>query len=275
MARPGKVKAALIASVTRKIVGLTLLRLQNHKTQPNVKPGVLTLAVVAAIGLSSCGPAPGTSGISDPYEAQNRQVHKFNLALDTHVLRPVAKGATRVLPSEVEQGVVNFSSNLELPATVVNDVLQLRLDKAIENTLRFAINTTIGIGGLFDPATAAQVYGKPTDFGETLAVWGVGEGNYVELPFFGPSTDRDALGKVVDFAIDPLKLIFPNSGSVPLIAKVGAKIADRGRYSETVDSILYESADSYAQARLLYLQHRRFNLGEAPSDESFEDPYAQ
>ena len=122
-----------------------------------------------------------------------------------------------------------------MPGTVLNDVLQLRIDHAIENTLRFAINTTIGIGGFLDPATAAQVYGRSTDFGETLAVWGVTEGNYVELPLFGPSTDRDALGKVVDFAIDPLKLIFPNSGNVPLIAKVGAKIADRGRYSETVE----------------------------------------
>ena len=157
----------------------------------------------------------------------------------------------------------------------MNNILQLRLGKAVENTLRFAINSTIGIGGLFDPASAAQVYGKPTDFGETLHVWGVPEGNYVELPLLGPSTDRDALGKVVDIALDPLKLIFPDSGSLPLIAKVGAKIADRGRYSETVDSILYDSADSYAQARLLYLQNRRFELGQAPSDESFEDPYAE
>ena len=248
---------------------------KSHKVGSGRGAVALALALFAAVGLTSCGPAPVSSGISDPNEAQNRAVHSFNLTLDKHVLRPVATSATRLLPPEVEQGVVNFSSNLELPGTVVNNLLQLRLDRAIENTLRFAINTTIGIGGFLDPATAAQVYGKSTDFGETLAVWGVTEGNYVELPLFGPSTDRDALGKVVDFALDPLKLIFPNSGNVPLIAKIGAKIADRGRYSETVNSILYESADSYAQARLLYLQHRRFNLGEAPSDELFEDPYAQ
>ena len=216
-----------------------------------------------------------TQGISDPHEAQNRAVHRFNLALDKNVLRPVATSANRVVPDPVEQGVVNFAGNLELPGTVVNNVLQLRLGKAVENTLRFAINSTIGIGGLFDPATAAGVLGKPTDFGETLHIWGVTEGNYFELPFFGPSTDRDALGKVVDIALDPLKLVLPKGSKLPLMAKVAAKIAVRGRYSATVDSILYDSADSYAQARLLYLQNRHFELGIAPSDESFEDPYAQ
>ena len=236
---------------------------------------VLSLGIVAMLGLASCGPAPATDGISDPHEAQNRAVHRFNLALDKNVLRPIATKADTVIPDPVEQGVVNFAGNLELPGTVVNNILQLRLGKAVENTLRFAINTTIGIGGLFDPATAAGVLGKPTDFGETLHIWGVAEGNYFELPFFGPSTDRDALGKVVDFALDPLKLVLPKGSKLPLMAKVAAKIADRGRYSETVDSILYDSADSYAQARLLYLQNRHFELGIAPSEESFEDPYAQ
>lgn len=233
------------------------------------------LGTVALLFVTACGPAPGNSGISDPHEAQNRAVHRLNLALDKNVLRPVARGANKALPHPVEQGIVNFADNLELPGRVVNNVLQLRLGKAVENTLRFAINSTIGIGGLFDPATQAGVNGKPTDFGETLHLWGVSEGNYIELPFFGPSTDRDAVGKVVDMAMDPLKLIFPNSGNMSLIAKIGAKIADRGRYSETVDSILYDSADGYAQARLLYLQNRRFELGQVPSDESFEDPYAQ
>jgi phospholipid-binding lipoprotein MlaA len=128
---------------------------------------------------------------------------------------------------------------------------------------------------VFDPATAAGVAGDPTDFGETLHIWGVTEGNYFELPLFGPSTDRDALGKVVDIALDPLQLILPEKTSLPLVAKVASRISDRGRYSETVDSVLYDSADSYAQARLLYLQNRRFDLGQAPSDESFEDPYAE
>ena len=230
---------------------------------------------MALLGLAACSPGAANNGISDPNEAQNRSVHAFNLALDRNLLRPIANGADDALPDPVVEGVSNFAENLELPGRVVNNVLQLHLGKAVENTVRFAINSTIGIGGLFDPATAAGVYGKKTDFGETLHVWGVDEGNYVELPFLGPSTDRDALGQVVDFALDPLKLFLPRDSNMPLIAKIAGKIADRGRYSETVDSILYDSADSYAQARLLYLQNRRFELGQAPADENFEDPYAE
>ncbi len=254
---------------------MKLLHVQLLDAPRRIGRNLAALATTALLSLAACGPAPTTSGISDPHEAQNRAVHALNLALDKNVLRPVARGANKALPDKVEQSVVNFADNLELPGRVVNDVLQLRLGKAIENTLRFAINSTIGIGGLFDPATRAGVNGKPTDFGETLHVWGVSEGNYVELPFLGPSTDRDALGKVVDILLDPLKLVLPKDSNLSLIAKIGSKIADRGRYSETVDSILYDSADGYAQARLLYLENRRFQLGQVPSDESFEDPYAQ
>lgn len=275
MAWRNKVKAVLKTRSFRKIVKLEMSRISQKGLPCRLRTGALSVGVVAVLGLSACAPAPVTSGISDPNEVQNRAVHRFNLALDKNVLRPVASGAANTLPDPVEQGVVNFADNLEIPGTVINNVLQLRLGKALENTVRFAINSTIGIGGLFDPAAAAGVQGKPSNFGETLHVWGIGEGNYFELPFFGPSTDRDVLGKVVDFALDPLKLILPDAGNIPLLAKIGAKIADRGRYSETVDSILYDSADSYAQARLLYLQNRRFELGQVPSEDSFEDPYAQ
>ena len=247
-------------------MGYQKIRMSNPSQKH--RPVWPTLAIVVFCGgLSACGPAPSQNGISDPNEAQNRAVHKFNVALDKNVLRPVASKATSVLPDPVDIAVVNFADNLELPGTVVNNVLQLRLGKAVENTLRFAINTTIGIGGIFDPATAAGVNGDKTDFGETLHIWGVTEGNYFELPFFGPSTDRDALGKVVDVMLDPLKLVLPKNSNLTLAAKIASKISDRGRYSETVDSVLYDSADSYAQARLLFLQNRRFDLGEVPSDE--------
>ena len=236
---------------------------------------VVSLGIAAFLGLTACGPAVPTQGISDPREQQNRAAHKFNLALDKNLVRPIANSATKVVPVQVQQGVVNFADNLELPGRVVNNLLQLRLGKAVENTTRFVINSTIGIGGLFDVATAAGAPGKATDFGETLYIWGVPEGNYVELPALGPSTDRDALGKAVDYLLDPMKLVLPPKSRISLLASIGAQLADRGRYSETVDSILYDSADSYAQTRLFYLDHRRFNLGEAPADSSFEDPYAQ
>lgn len=230
----------------------------------------------AILGLSACGPGPAPQGISDPFEKENRSTHALNLAVDKNVIRPIARSANKIVPKEVVQGVSNFAGNLDLPGEVINDVLQLRLGKAVHNTLRFAINSTIGIGGLFDPATPMGAPEKPTDFGETLAVWGVGEGEYLELPFYGPSTRRDALGKIVDMGLDPVRMFIPKDKRwIDTFAQIAAKIGDRGRYTETFDSILYDSADSYAQARLLYLENRRHDLGQTTSESEFEDPYAQ
>ena len=232
----------------------------------------LGLALVA--GLTACGPATAPADLSDPAEAQNRDFHDFNVALDKAFLRPVGVGVNAVAPDPLLQGVSNFADNLDMPKSVVNNILQLRLGKAVENTLRFALNTTVGIGGLFDPATALGVAGDESDFGETLHIWGMPEGNYAELPLLGPTTDRDMLGSVVDLAMNPLRLIIPaDYAYVPPAAKLGATIGDRGRYSETFDSVLYDSADGYAQARLLYLQNRRFELGMTAADDAYVDPY--
>jgi phospholipid-binding lipoprotein MlaA len=237
---------------------------------------LLACALTAILGLSACAPAPAPQGINDPFEKQNRQVHSVNLVLDKNVIRPLASGASKVIPKPVSRGIGNFASNLGLPGEVANDILQLRLDRAGRNTWRFVINTTLGLGGILDPATAFGAAEKPTDFGETLHVWGVGEGAYVELPFYGPSTERDALGKLVDLGLDPVRILVPkNKGWIVTTAKIVSRIDERGRYSDTVDSILYDSADGYAQARLFYLEHRRHNLGQTTDDSEFEDPYAQ
>ncbi|MCW1918370.1 VacJ family lipoprotein [Rhodobacter sp. KR11] len=230
-------------------------------------PGLLALAACAA-------PAP--SGINDPYEGFNRKVHGVNVAVDKNVIRPLATGASKVVPDPVARGVTNFADNLALPGMVVNSVLQANIGDAAHNTMRFLVNTTVGIGGLFDLATPAGAPERSTDFGETLHVWGMAEGPYTELPLLGPSTARDALGKVVDVALDPLRMVIPKDQAwVGTAAKGLALLDKRGRYSETVDSVLYDSADGYAQARLLYLQNRRYDLGQAEAESDFEDPYAQ
>ena len=237
--------------------------------------GIATLGLVALLG--ACGPAAMPSGINDPNEARNRDIHAFNRGVDKLVLRPTANTYSSILPEPVERGVSNFASNLDAPGDVANNLLQLRLGKAAQNTLRFAINTTIGIGGLFDPATALGVAGDPTDFGETLHVWGAPEGQYVEAPFVGPATSRDMVGIFVDVALNPVRLALPNpEAGYATATKVASGLSNRARYTNTVDSILYESADSYAQARLLYLQNRRFELGQdaAGGEAGFEDPYA-
>ena len=233
------------------------------------------LALAGLLVLAACAAPPPSDTISDPFETENRNMHAFNLGIDRMLLKPVS-GGYDTIPDPVRRGGNNFATNLDLPGDVLNNLLQFRIGKATENSLRFVINSTIGVGGLLDPARAMGVAGKKTDFGETLHVWGVGEGAYVELPLLGPSTQRDALGEVVDIAMNPLGFILtPPESYVPTVATVLSKIDDRGRYSETVDSILYESADGYAQARLLYLQNRRYDLGQAAPEASFEDPYAQ
>ena len=238
------------------------------------------LATVLAISLAGCAVAPAPQGITDPKEVENREVHAFNQAVDRALVRPAAGAYGSVLPEPVKRGVANFASNLDAPGDVANNLLQGRIANAGQNTLRFAVNTVFGIGGLFDTATALGLPGKPTDFGETLHVWGVGEGNYVELPFIGPSTERDFVGIIVDVALNPVRLALPEpKASYATVAKIGSKLGDRDRYSEIVDQLLYEAADSYAQSRLLYLQNRRFALGQTTTDDSFvdpyEDPYAQ
>jgi len=232
------------------------------------------IVALAATGLlGACAAAPAPQVINDPNEADNREIHAFNRAIDSAILKPLTAGQTGE-PGLVGQGIGNFASNLDLPGAVVNNLLQLRIGQAAENTLRFGVNTVLGIGGLFDPATALGVEGRDSDFGETLHVWGAPEGAYVELPLLGPSTDRDTFGMVVDYALNPLRFVIPKpERSVVTAAGIASTLGDRGRYSETVDSILYDSADSYAQARLLYLQNRRFELGQTSGDDDFEDPY--
>ncbi|WP_374393334.1 VacJ family lipoprotein [Tabrizicola sp.] len=238
-------------------------------------------ALVAAVGLlSACGASPAANGINDPFEPANRKVHAFNKGVDRALVGPASKGYG-VVPEPLKRAVGNVADTLDLPGDIANNLLQFRLADAGENSVRLLANLTFGVFGLVDFASYAGVEGKPTDFGETLHVWGVGEGPYMELPLAGPSTARDTVGMVVDLAMDPVRLALPRKeANAATILKLLSRLGDRDRFSATVDSLLYESADSYAQARLLYLQNRRFQLARgdgaagAASDDGFIDPYA-
>ena len=234
------------------------------------------IPAVLALGLAgACSVAPEGVEVHDPWEAQNRVVHEFNRGLDEAAVRDLAR-ASAALPQEATQPVVNFADNVGLPGAVINGVLQGDIGGAATNTMRFLINSTIGVAGLLDPAGAIGLYEEETDFGETLAVWGVPEGAYVELPLYGPSTERDAFGRLVDAVLDPLGDVgLPVQQDYGTVARITGQVIERGRLGDTIDSVLYESADSYAQARLIYLQNRRFELGQdAPVDDSgFVDPF--
>ncbi len=162
------------------------------------------LAAALLVILSACTSPEVTSGINDPYEAANRKNHERNRKIDRNFLRPVAYAYGENVPQPIRNGVRNFAGNLSVPGDIVNNILQFRLDDAIHNSVRFMVNTTIGIGGVLDPGTAIGLDARDTDFGETLYVWGVGEGPYRELPAMGPSTTRDAVGKGVDMFLNPL-----------------------------------------------------------------------
>lgn len=225
--------------------------------------------------VSACGPAtlPPGDQIADADEARNRAAHELNLSLDRAFLSPASDAYGSGVPEPVRVGVSNFASNLNQPGYVLNNLLQLRLGDAAQNTLRFALNTTVGVAGLFDVATALGVHEADTDFGETLHIYGVGEGDYVVHPFFGPSTTRDTVGMVVDYAMNPLRHYIETPESTYLTAtSVASGLNSRYEFDGTIDSVLYESADSYAQLRSLYLQQRRYELGGSSAD--YEDPYA-
>ncbi len=240
------------------------------------RPFVMRAGVCLAclgMGLSGCSPAPVARGISDPYEAENRKRFERSVQSDRMVLRPVAHAYGEVVPAPFQQIIANFADNLSLPSSIVNDLLQANIGDAVVNTFRFAFNSTIGLGGTMDPATIIGVDARETDFGETLHVWGVQEGAYLVVPFVGPSTERDAVGTVVDLFTNPLKYVVPTP-EVYAIPVSGAldTLGTRYRFTGTVDSVLYDSADPYSQARLVYLENRRFQLG-GDAEEDYSDLY--
>lgn len=242
-----------------------------------ILPGA-ALLLVAALA-AGCARAPAPAGVNDPFESTNRAWFETNLALD-RVVSPVTEragsaGGDSRGGSVIRQGVRNFGSNLSIPSTVVNDVLQVRPDQAIQNTLRFAINSTIGLAGLFDPAGAMGLHGRSSDFGETLHRWGVGEGAYMVLPVLGPTTERDALGMVVDSVLNPWDyVVSPREGRAITVARWAGRAADRAEYADVIDANVMQSTDPYTQARLLFLQTRRYHLGVESADDVF-DPYDQ
>ncbi|MEM6387880.1 MAG: VacJ family lipoprotein [Pseudomonadota bacterium] len=231
-------------------------------------------AAAALLFLGACS-VPSTPGeIHDPYEGANRVVHGVNKGADRVFFRPASQVYGNVVPQPVRRGLSNASSNLSGPRNVVNDVLQGEIEDAGHNLMRFLVNTTIGVFGIFDPASGSfGLDNRDTGFGDTLAVWGAREGAYLELLLFGPSTERDAVGQVVDIFTNPLDTVFDEADEVAAATSFPSVLNSRFELGDTVDGILYDSADSYAQLRLFYLESRRFQLSGQSSAENAFDPY--
>ncbi|HGG06747.1 MAG TPA: VacJ family lipoprotein [Aliiroseovarius sp.] len=238
-------------------------------TQTLLKASIVMLALVV---LSACTPAPRATGISDPYEQANRRIHQGNLVFDRVFFGPVSEAYGEGLPEPVRNRIEDFAANTSLPSLVVNDLLQGKIEDAAHNSVRFLFNATIGLLGLFDPASGIGLEERSTDFGETLHVWGVPEGDYVVMPFFGPSNERDAVGIVVDFFTNPLSYALKTPESyLPTGAGIVARFGERYTYASTVEDILYTSEDGYVTARLFYLDNRRYILsGDEATDELYD-----
>jgi phospholipid-binding lipoprotein MlaA len=257
---------------------LSISTIQRVAIKISVISSVFLLAACASTVSST-----EAGGVFDPFEKQNRKIHAFNRGLDKALVRPAARGYSALLPDPIEDSIGNFAENLGQPSVIVNSLLQGNFKGAGLSTTRFLTNTVLGFAGFVDAAAEFKVPEHSTDFGETLYTWGAGEGAYVELPALGPSTVRNTTGKVVDLFTNPLSYAVNSPDKYyGTAASVASRLSDRGRYGDTIDSILYESADSYAQARLIYLQNRRFGLGDETANDStdpysdpYEDPYAQ
>ena len=206
----------------------------------------------------------------DPWESWNRGVYKFNDTLDRYTAKPIAKGYVRVFPQFVRTGVSNAFANANTPTVFVNDVLQLKPVAALQDLARFALNTTLGLGGIFDPASSAGIPKNDEDFGQTLGRWGVHAGPFVEIPILGPSDLRDAPGRAVDTFTNPRQYIHNNYIKYGLY---GIDLVDRRASLLSLDATLANVFDPYAFIRDAYLQRRAYLVSDGKvTDDPLVDP---
>lgn len=240
-------------------------------TRMRVVASAFMIAVLAVL-VSGCAATPGKTMQEDHWEGLNRGVYKFNDALDRAALKPVAKGYKKITPGWMRTGIGNFFSNLTYPGTFVNQFLQGKAVLGLRDTTRFLVNSTIGLAGFLDVATPMGLEKNDEDFGQTLAVWGVGSGPYLTLPLFGPSTMRDAPSRVVEFFLDPLDLV-----DIPWEAEWGKRALHAVHARADLlplDATLQRAFDPYAFVRDAWLQRREYAIydGNPPQedlDESF------
>ena len=232
----------------------------------------IAAALTAALLLGGCATLPPGSKPDprDRFERANRSVYAFNRALDHAVLRPVARAYVKVTPRPVRRCVANFLSNIDYPITIVNDALQGKVHDSLSDIGRFGINTVVGVGGLFDPATHWGFEKHDEDFGQTLGKWGVQSGPYLMLPILGPSTVRDAPAKVVDHYSTPRAYLLNTNADLG-VSVVGA-VDKRAGLLDT-DAMIDSAYDPYAFLRNAWLQRREYQVrdGKVPPDEELKD----
>lgn len=203
-------------------------------------------------------PAPAQLPSSyDPWEPLNRKVFAFNNVVDRVIARPLARFYIAVTPRPVRLGVGNFFNNLGQPVSAVNALLQGRPKQAGQSLGRFAVNSTLGLAGIFDPATRFGIPNRSEDFGQTLGVWGWKQSRFLELPLFGPRTVRDAFGLIGDSPLAPLQYVEDDKARVFL---QGLQLVDVRTQLMAVDSMREGAIDAYALTRDAWLQRRNYQI---------------
>jgi phospholipid-binding lipoprotein MlaA len=224
--------------------------------QSTIRVSALCLLLVSLVG---CAAPPAKKDPRDPWERLNRTTNNFNMKVDKAVLRPVARGYQKVTPQFVRTGVSNFVDNLGYPIVMVNDLLQARFKMFGRDTGRFLMNSTLGIGGLLDPATQAGLEKNENDFGLTFGRWGIPKGPYFVIPFLGPSDVRDGLGRIPAAYFSPQNYV--NDWRVEYGIWVISLVDARYRLLPA-DATIDSAYDPYLFMKNAYLQRRDFLLSQ-------------
>jgi phospholipid-binding lipoprotein MlaA len=236
---------------------------------------VLALPLPAAANQAEAAPeAVASTGITrssapvDRFERYNRAMYRFNTGIDRAVLRPLAEGYAK-LPRPIRGGIGNFIGHLAYADTIVNDFLQGKFSDGGKDLARFTLNTVVGVGGLFDPATAAGLQKNDEDFGQTLGKWGVPSGPYVVLPFLGSSTLRDAPTWAVSNALDARSYLNQDALNYSLAS---LRLVDLRASVLVADTSIEQAYDPYAFVRDAYLQRREYKVRDGEMPETIEEP---
>jgi phospholipid-binding lipoprotein MlaA len=215
---------------------------------------LLAIACLTQFGCASLPPGAKRDP-RDPWERMNRTTFKVNIALDHAVARPIARAYEKVTPRPVRTGVSNFMDNLFYTITMANDLLQLKFKPFAQDTGRFVLNTTVGIGGLFDPASKVGLPKNQEDLGQTFGYWGAKPGPYFVIPILGPSDVRDGIGRVGDTYLSPLQYVRNNYIKYSIY---GVELVDTRYRLLPQDKLLDEAFDPYTLLKNAYLQRRQY-----------------
>lgn len=269
---------------TRPLLPPVLRQPEDRRSWAALLRGPLLVAATMVV-LAGCAtpPPPGNKEAAaefrqtnDPLEPTNRVIYAVNDGLDTVFLRPIALAYRNFLPDPVQRGVHNVLSNLNSPVLLANDMMQGKPRRAGDTLVRFVVNSTAGVAGIFDVADGLGYKYHDSDFGMTLASWGVGDGPYLFLPVLGPSNPRDATGFGVDIALDPLTWIGKGRTVTNLgLVRTGLSAVDaRAGVLDDLDKIKKQALDPYATIRSVYRQYRRAKIKAAQDDNRATYPTA-